>query len=597
MTESADIPKVENLPENEITRTESNETVNNDSIPKEAFKSEDNPNQEIAKPDGAKIASEKNVVIETQVDKLNIYDVDETNGQPQLSKVEFLLIFVGLFFAVFLAALDQTIIGIAIPAIAKDFQSLSEVSWLGTAFLLTSTAFVPSYGKFADIFGRKVMILTAVTIFEIGSIICGAATDMNMLIIGRAIAGLGGGGVFSLTLIIISDLVPIYERPKYQGLIGAAFGAASVAGPLLGGFLTDNLSWRWNFYINVPIGAFAIAVCSIVLRLREPDQSSWRLKIKRIDFIGTFFLILAVVALLIPIQGGGTQFAWNSPIVIVLLSLSAPLIGLLVYSQWKWSNEPIIPLHLFKKRYTVAPFISTFFLGMTMLPAFFYVPLYFQIVLDHTAQKAGIDTFPLVIGLVVFVISSGLFAGKTGYYLPPILLGSILASVGTYLMSTLDETSSIWQRIFYLFIPGVGIGMCLQTELIACQDSVEEQDLSIVTALKSFWQSIGSVFGLAIASTYFNNVLQDKLREALAGVPLKVPLDTVVNIVSNNPLAIRSSYVPAQLTPVLVHAFVEAIQKLFLICVPFGILTFVSALFINWTPLDLSAKRAVPVGE
>ncbi|KAJ3319697.1 hypothetical protein HDV06_006113 [Boothiomyces sp. JEL0866] len=512
--------------------------------------------------------------------KIAIEEVGDSNGQPKLSKLEFTLIFVGLFMAgelyiilVFLASLDQTIIGIAIPAIAKEFQALSEISWLGTAFLLTNTAFIPSYAKFAEIFGRKTMILIAISIFEIGSIVCGAATDMT------------------------SQNIKVVKL-SYQGIIGAGFGMSSVAGPLLGGFLTDNISWRWNFYINVPIGAFAIIVCYFVLKLKEADESHFRQKLKRIDFVGTFFLIVSIVSLLIPIEGGGTQFAWSSATVITLLCLSGPFLLLFIYSQWKLANEPIVPLRIFKNRFIVAPLASTFFLGMSMVPLTYYTSLYFQIVLNHSAEQSGIDTIPLVMGLVALVILSGLFAGKTGHYFPCILLGSIMTGIGAYLMSTLDENSQAWQRIIYIMIPGFGLGMSLQTELIALQQAAEQKDQAVITAMKSFFQTIGGVFGLAIASSYFNNVLQSNLQSALSGSLLPMYLDEYVAIISNNPLFVWSPTFPLpNLVQPIIHAYVSAIGSMYFICLPFAAAMLFCTLFINMKPLSKANRKVAPIGE
>ncbi|KAL2915075.1 hypothetical protein HK105_205399 [Polyrhizophydium stewartii] len=267
-------------------------------------------------PEGVKTAS------------LSASETDASDAAAPAAKttnLEFALILLGLAMAVFLASLDQTIVSVAIPAVAKEFKSLDEIAWIGAAFFLTSTAFIPTYGKLADIFGRKPVFLLAVGVFEIGSIMCGASTSMKMLIISRAIAGLGGGGIFSLAIIIISDLVPLKDRAKYQGLIAACFGLASVAGPLLGGLFTDKLSWRWNFYINGPLGAVTIVVAMFILKLPHTG-GDWRESFARVDFLGTTVLVAGVITFLIPIQGGGTLYEWNSPTVISLFIVGAVLL-------------------------------------------------------------------------------------------------------------------------------------------------------------------------------------------------------------------------------------------------------------------------------
>ncbi|KAJ3256134.1 hypothetical protein HK103_005703 [Boothiomyces macroporosus] len=550
---------------------------------------------------GNKLKISADTIIETDISKLEKgdnceskeKDLDHFHSEETIessiepSKSQFLIVFIGLFLIVFMAALDSNIIAIAIPSISKEFQSLSEVPWLFTGFLVGNTAFVPSYGKLADIFGRKAMVITAVTIFELGSLLCGFAVNMKMLIFARTLQGVGGGGVVSLSLIVISDMVSVQERPKYQSIISAAFGVATIVGPLVGGIITETLTWRWNFFLNLPFGLIAAVVCLLFMNLRELDRRSWRVKLVRVDFLGTFLLVSGVVMLLIPVQGGGTQFAWDSPTVITMLSISGVLLILFVYSQWKWAFEPLIPLRLFSNRHTAAPFVSTFFFGMTVTPPMFYTPLYFQIILNHDPLAAGEDTLPLLLSTIVCVIFSGMFIAKTGYYLPLLLFGSATAGVGMFLLSTMDEYSLVWQRIVYLIISGSGMGLCIQTILIACQLSVEEKDLSIVTALKSFWQTIGSVFGLAIVSTYFNNMLGSNIRDVLIEQNWNGSIQTLVDTISSNPLAIRSSNIPSELVAPLVHAVVLAFQKTFLICIPFAGLTFISALFCNWKPMEM----------
>ncbi|KAL2919261.1 hypothetical protein HK105_200904 [Polyrhizophydium stewartii] len=378
------------------------------------------------------------------------------------TKLQFALILLGLGLSVFLALLDQTIVSVAIPAVAKEFQSLDQVAWIGTAFFLTSwksiycapqTAFTPTYGKFADIFGRKAVFLAAVLVFEVGSVLCGASVNMNMLIVSRAIAGLGGGGIFSLSIIIISDLSPIRDRAKYQGVVGAFFGFASVASPLLGGLFTDHLSWRWNFYINVPLGAVTILVSLFLLKLPHTGQD-WRAQLRRVDMQGTVVLVCAVIALLIPIQGGGTQFEWNSPVVISLFVVAAVLIGVFVVIESRLANEPIMPLELFTNTHSVAVFVTTTLLGMATIGAVFYVPVYFQVVNGDTATQAGLNTVPLIAGMIVFTIVAGIVSSTTGIYMPSTTASVVLLTVGLGLLSTLTSSSPMGIKVLYLIIAG-----------------------------------------------------------------------------------------------------------------------------------------------
>nr|KAJ3418023.1 hypothetical protein HK105_000462 [Polyrhizophydium stewartii] len=466
--------------------------------------------------------------------------------------------------AVFLASLDQTIVSVAIPAVAKDFKSLDQIAWIGTAFFLTSTAFIPTYGKLADIFGRKVVFLTAVVVFEIGSILCGASTNMNMLIVSRAVAGLGGGGIFSLAIIIISDLAPLKDRAKYQGIIGACFGLASVAGPLLGGLFTDKLSWRWNFYINVPLGAITIFVSVFILKLPHSGLD-WRASLKRVDFVGTAILVAGVITFLIPIQGGGTQFEWNSPIVISLFIVGGLLLIAFVFVELKFAKEPIMPLELFTNRHAVATFATSMFLGMSFLGAIFYTPVFFQVVNGDTATQAGINTIPLIFGMVIFSIVAGAVASSTGYYMPLATVSSILIATGLGLMSTLNQNSNTGMKIGYLLVTGAGLGFGVQSVVIAAQASVDESYLAVVTSINNFWQTIGSVFSLAIMSSVFNNRLKTLLAE------LATPTFDPTPLVAD-PTLIRNPYfVPTQeLQDKVIDAYVKALSQIFLVSIPFA---------------------------
>eukprot|EP00842_Homolaphlyctis_polyrhiza_P006159 jgi/Hompol1/6544/HPOL_003564-RA len=541
--------------------------------------------------------SQETVILKNSDLELAVEDVTEgsgishaaknESGEPAVktTRLEFTLIMIGLALAVFLASLDQTIVAVAIPAVAKDFQSLEEIAWIGTAFFLSSTAFIPSYGKFADIFGRKPVFLAAVFIFEIGSIMCGASTSMKMLIVSRAVAGLGGGGIFSLAIIIISDLVHIKDRAMYQGLIGACFGLASVAGPLLGGFFTDRLSWRWCFYINGPVGAVTILVSLFLLRLPS-SEDDWRTSLKRVDFIGTLLLVAAVICLLIPIQGGGTLYEWNSATVISLFVVSAILIAAFIFVELR-VNEPIVPFHLFFNRYTLAAFASATFLGMSFFPAVFYTPVYFQVVNGATATQAGVSTIPLLMGMVVASIGAGVIASTTGWYMPLVTVAGVLSATGLGLMSTLSASSSNAAQVGYLIITGAGLGVGFQSIIIASQASSTEEHLAIVTSLSNFWQTIGAVLGLAITSSVFNNKLKSLLTDLVTPTFNPVPVASDPSLI-RNPLL-----VPADHQGIVIDAYVKALNLIFLASVPFAICLFLVSLFVKRERLS-AAQRETP---
>eukprot|EP00842_Homolaphlyctis_polyrhiza_P001891 jgi/Hompol1/2702/HPOL_006135-RA len=325
----------------------------------------------------------------------------------------------------FLFSLDQTIVSTAIPSIVGEFQALDQIAWIGTSFLITSTSFSPLYGRFADIFGRKPTFLAAIIIFEIGSVICAAANSMNMLIVGRAVAGIGGGGMYSLILIIIADIVSLRDRGKFQGLLGAAFGLSSVAGPLMGGVFTDSLTWRWCFWINLPIGAITLLVALFLLKFPAPEGSMVS-KLKRIDALGTLIVVAATTCLLIPLQYGGTTWAWSDWRTISMLVASAAIYAIFALVEIYVADEPVIPPSMFENRSVYALIAYTVFLGASFFGLVYFLPTYFQLVNGDSATTAGLETIPLIGGAVVFSITSGILVSKFGYYTPFIFFGSVV---------------------------------------------------------------------------------------------------------------------------------------------------------------------------
>ncbi|KAJ3102661.1 hypothetical protein HDU97_000358 [Phlyctochytrium planicorne] len=503
---------------------------------------------------------------------------DVESDTIQISKVSFILIMIGLALAVFLAALDQTIVAVALPKIADEFQSLDQIA---------------SYGQLADIFGRKPIFLISILIFEVGSAMCGAAPSMNFLIAARAIAGLGGGGIFSLVIIIISDLVPIRQRANYQGIIGAVFGLASVAGPLLGGAFVDNLSWRWVFYINLPIGAFTVASVIFCLRIKTKKTNDVMKSLLEIDWLGTFLLITTVILILIPLQGGGSLYAWDSPIVISLFVVGFLfLIAFIIVEGW-YAKNPVIPFSLFKNRYVVATFASSLFLGMSLFILVFYAPLFYQAAQGATATQAGIKIIPIVAGVFSCSILSGVVASATGIFMPFLPASGIILAIGAGLMSTLDETSPLWKQVIYLLIAGIGIGAGIQTVLISAQASVGPELVAVVTANTNFWQTIGAVLGLAIVSSVFNNKLDQFYEEETRGLDIVIPPGLPNDIFKKSIASVRVILPPEQQGPVI-HAYIRTLSLLFLISVPFAGMLVLSSLFIKKERLPADKREFSP---
>ncbi|CAI2165396.1 16006_t:CDS:10 [Funneliformis geosporum] len=495
------------------------------------------------------------------------------NVRTPLPRVKFLMVFVGLTFGIFLAALDQTIVATTLSAIAVEFSALDQIAWIGTAYLLTATAFQPTYGKFADIFGRKMTFLMAIFLFEIGSLVCGLAPNMVTLIIARAIAGFGGGGILGLVFIIIADIVSLQDRGKYQGMIGGVFGIASVVGPLLGGAFTDSkLTWRWAFYINLPFGAVTVACVIFFLHLPHPSGSILE-KIKRIDWWGTIVLVGSTVSILLSLNWGGNKYEWNSPVIIVLLCVG--VLGFITFAfvERHIAVEPIAPGRLFKNITVVACFGVNIFQGMSFFGLVYFVPLFFIFVKGASATQAGLELLPLILGVVFASIFSGQFVSRTNKisYKIICIVGGMLITIGAGLMSTFNENSSRAEFTGYLLIGGLGIGCIMQTTILASQQVVGYKDIASVTSLLTFFRTIGAVFGLAILATIFNNELNRNLPKELqnAGGGYKgFGKEDLMHI-------------PESVRTIIKHAFVLSLNLAFKVVIAMGALAAISALFMK----------------
>ncbi|MHB8342573.1 MAG: MDR family MFS transporter, partial [Mycobacteriales bacterium] len=399
-----------------------------------------------------------------------------------LTHRQILVIFSGLMLGMFLAALDQTIVATALPTIVGDLHGGNHLSWVVTAYLLTSTASTPLYGKISDLYGRKKIFQAAIIIFLIGSALSGASQNMTQLVAFRALQGLGAGGLLTLALAIIGDVVSPRERGRYQGYFGAVFGLSSVVGPLAGGFFTDNLSWRWVFYINLPIGLVALVVTSVVLNLPVSRRQN------KIDYWGSLLVVGGVSALLLVSVWGGVQYSWTSPQILGLTVLSLVFLASFVVRE-HYASEPILPLRLFRNPVFTISNGATFLIGATLLGATIYIPLYLQTTRGASATASGLQLMPMVAGLVIASIVSGRLISRIGRYKIFPVVGTGVMTVGLFLLSLLGAHTSLVVMSLYMLVTGLGVGCVMQTLVLSIQNSVDYSDLGVATASTSFFRS------------------------------------------------------------------------------------------------------------
>lgn len=485
-----------------------------------------------------------------------------------------LVIIGALLLGLLLASLDQTIVSTALPTIVSDLGGLEHLSWVVTAYLLASTAATPLWGKLGDQYGRKRLFQIAIVIFLAGSALCGTAQDMPQLIAFRALQGLGGGGLIVLSMAIVGDIVPPRERGRYQGLFGAVFGVTSVLGPLLGGFFTQELSWRWVFYVNLPIGVVALAVIAAVLRI--PVHATRH----TIDYPGTFLIASVATCLVLVASLGGTTWAWGSAEIIGLAALGAVLL-LLFMEVERRAAEPVLPPRLFRLRTFTLVAVISFVVGFAMFGAMTYLPTFLQVVQGVTPTMSGVHLLPLVAGLLITSTVSGHLVSRTGRWKAIPVLGAAVTAVGLLLLHQLTVTSSTWETSGYLFVFGAGLGLVMQVLVVVVQNAASYRDLGVATSGATFFRSIGASFGVAIFGTVFSNLLAARLAHTLAGQPL--PPGVGPGRLSADPRAIE--LLPPALRADVLRAFSTSITDVFLYAVPVVVLAFVVACFLKEEPL------------
>ncbi|KAF7716754.1 MFS-type transporter [Penicillium ucsense] len=491
-------------------------------------------------------------------------------------------IVVGLCLACILVALDNTIMATAIPKITEQFNSLDDVGWYGSAFLLTTCSVSLLYGKLYTFFSIKWVYLAALGLFELGSLLCGITPNSVGLIIGRAIAGVGAGGIFSGSMLIIAQSAPIRQRPIFTGILTAIYGIAGIAGPLIGGALTDRVSWRWCFYINLPLGGLTCLFLLFLYEAKKPVKAATGLQdiIMQLDPLGLLFFLPAMICLLLALQYGGTKFPWDSREVIALFVIFGVLLTVFLISQWWRQDRATIPPRLIMNRNVWGGSVFVFCLSASFMVYTYYLPIWFQNVKGVSATKSGILNLPMLLGTTICSVLAGGIVSAFGYYLPFVYFATIVTTVAGGLLTTLQAESGHSKFLGYQALYGIGLGAGMSQPLMAVQAAVARADMPSATVIVMFMQSLGGAVFVSAAQNLFHNRLSEKLTE-IPGVDASKVMEAGATMIR--------SVVSKEALPKVLEAYSSAITYAFYIAVAFSGLSLFGALPMQW--LSLNKKK------